>query len=70
MTTTTKRLRRRVEVEPRLYEAVHVYAESRAMSISVALHELVIEGFERKGLSLASVLDQGGVGKGEERSRA
>ncbi len=56
---TVKRLRKRVEVEPRLYEAIQVYAESRALSVSAALHELVLEGLDHKGLSLAMVLEQG-----------
>jgi len=56
---TAKRLRKRLEVEPRLYEAIRVYGEARAMSVSVALHELVIQGLEHKGLSLAAVLEQG-----------
>lgn len=56
---TVKRLRKRVEVEPRLYEAIQVYAESRALSVSAALHELVLEGLDHKGLSLAMVLDRG-----------
>ncbi len=55
--TTVKRLRKRVEIEPRLYEAIRVYGESRAMNVSVALHALVVEGLERKGLSVASILD-------------
>ncbi len=54
-----KRLRKRVEVEPRLYEAVQVYAESLSLSVSTALHELVLEGFDHKGLSLAMVLERG-----------
>jgi len=70
MTTTTKRLRRRVKVERRLYKAVRVYADSRALAISVTLHQLVIAGFERRGLSLSSVLDQGGAGKSEVRRGA
>jgi len=53
-----KRLRKRVEVEPRLYEAIQVYGELRAMTVSVALYELVVKGLERKGLSLAGVLEQ------------
>jgi hypothetical protein len=56
---TVKRLRKRVELEPRLYEAIQVYAESRALSVSSALHELVLEGFDHKGLSLTMVLEQG-----------
>lgn len=56
---TVKRLRKRVEVEPRLYEAIQVYAESRALSVSAALHELILEGFDHKGLSLTMVLEQG-----------
>jgi hypothetical protein len=55
--STAKRLRKRLEVEPRLYEAIRVYGEARAMSVSVALHELVIQGLEHKGLSLATVLE-------------
>ncbi len=54
----TKRLRKHVEVEPRVYEAIRVYGESRAMPVSVALHELVIEGLERRRLSLPGVLEQ------------
>jgi len=54
---TAKRLRKRVEIEPRLYEAIRAYGASRAMNVSVALHALVIEGMERKGLSVASILD-------------
>jgi len=54
-----KRLRKRVEVEPRLYEAIQVYAESRALSVSGALHDLVLEGLDHKGLSLTMALKQG-----------
>jgi len=53
-----KRLRKRVEVEPRVYEAIRVYGEARAMPVSVALHEIVIEWLDRKGLSLPGVLEQ------------
>jgi len=56
---TVKRLRKRVEIEPRLYEAIQVYAESRALSVSAALHELVLEGLDHKGLSLTMVLEKG-----------
>lgn len=58
MTTTSKRLRKRVEVEPRVHEAIRVYADKRAMSVSVALHELVVEGLEQKGISLPEQVER------------
>lgn len=47
-----KRLRKRVEVEPRVYDAIRRYAEKKAMSVSGAFHDLVVGALEQKGITL------------------
>lgn len=58
-----KRLRKRVEVEPRVYDAIRRYAEKRAMSVSGAFHDLVVEALEQKGIALPAQIGQVGEGK-------
>ncbi len=49
-----RRKKKRVEIDPRVHQLVEEYAELRAMSVTAAIHQLLLDGLSDKGFTLPS----------------